>query len=251
MLRKLNFTERAKIARGNIRVTLRRGDDGILVFDPAISFHGVDVVPSARVFIEAWYRTSFMRFDCGSVEAFAPPADLRLTEIEGTGVVRFRVKVVDNQANDHRIVAVADDIVVAEAQPASGGRIPLLPVNFTDTLGQQVWRIAFEPNGPVLELNNRIDDIKDIARGDAAFFALVYPAAVREVLVRILLVEQHDAREDGDEWWNLWLRWAAHRAAPPPHDVEDAAFWIDEVIAAFSSEQKLVDQWRAARAESP
>lgn len=249
MLRKLNFTERVKIPRSDVRVTLRRAEDGVLVFDPQLSFDGIDVVPTARVFIEAYYRTSFMRFDCGSVEAFAPPADRRLTEIDGTSVVRFRVKLVDNQANDHRIVAVADDIVVSEEKRDATGRVPLLPVNFTDTLGQQAWRLAFEPNGPVLELNNRIDAVKDVAKNDAGFFALVYPAAVRQVLVQILLVDQQDAHQEGDEWWNLWLRWAARYVTPLPGDPDEASFWIDEVIAAFCDAQKLIDRWRGARAE--
>jgi hypothetical protein len=249
MLRKLNFTERTKIPRSHVRVALRRGDDGVLVFDPQLSFDGVAVAPHARVFVEAYYRTSFMRFDCGSVEAFAPPDDRRLTEIDGTSVVRFRVKLVDNAANGHRIVAVADDIVVSEEKRETSGRVPLLPVNFTDLLGQQAWRLAFEPNGPVLELNNRIAAIKDVARNDTAFFALVYPAAVRQVLTQILLVEQHDALHGGDEWWDLWLRWAARYAAPLPKDTDEAPFWIDEVIAAFCNEQKTVERWRAAGAE--
>ena len=245
MLRKLNFTERLKIARSSVRVALRRDDDGVLVFDPQLSLAGVAVPPAARVFIEAYYRTSFMRFDCGSVDAFAPPDDRRLTEIDGTSVVHFRVKVVDG----HRIMAVADDMVVSEERRETSGRVPLLPVNFTDALGQQAWRIAFEPNGPVLELNNRIDAIKDLARNDAAFFALVYPAAVRQVLAQILLVEGYDAQQDGDEWWSLWLRWAAHYAGSPPRHSEDAQLWIDDVVSAFCGEQKSVDRWRAARAE--
>lgn len=249
MLRKLNFTERAKIGRSNVRVTLRRDASGVLVFDPQLSFEGVAVVPTARVFIEAYYRTSFMRFDCGSVEAFAPPDDRRLTEIDGTSVVRFRVKLVDNTANDHRIVAVADDIVVAEEKPETAGRMPLLPVNFSDALGQQAWRIAFESNGPVLELNNRIDNIKDVARNDAAFFALVYPAAVRQILTQILLVDEQDAHEEGGEWWNLWLRWAARYASPLPGHTDEAPFWIDDAVAAFCADQTLIDRWRRSRAE--
>ena len=249
MLRKLNFTERAKIPRSHVRVSLRRGDDGVLLFDPQLSFESVAVVPTARVFIEAWYRTSFMRFDCGSVEAFAPPTDRRLTDIDGTSVVRFRVKVVDNAANDHRIVAVADDIVVSEEKPETGGRMPLLPVKFTDALGQQAWRIAFEPNGPVLELNNRIDAVKDVARNDAMFFALVYPAAVRQVLTQVLLVEGHDAHEEGDEWWSLWLRWAERYSSPLPRDEDEAPIWIDDVVAAFCNSQRLIERWRASRAE--
>src|SRR5258708_13141721 len=101
MLRKLNFTERTKIPRASVRVSLRRDAAGVLVFDPQLSFDGAAIVPTARVFIEAYYRTSFMRFDCGSVEAFAPPADRPLTEIEGTSVVRFRVKILSNPPNHH------------------------------------------------------------------------------------------------------------------------------------------------------
>jgi len=246
MLRKLNFTERTKIPRTNVRVTLRRDDDGTLSFDPQLSLDGVGVVPSARVFIEAYYRTTFMRFDCGSVDAFTPPDDRRLTEIDGTSVVHFRVKIVD----DHRIVAVADDIVVSEERVQTGGRVPLLPVSFSDTLGQQAWRLAFETNGPVLELNNRIESVKEVAKNDAAFFALVYPATVRAVLTEILRVHEYAAHDDGDEWWSSWLRWAGRfSSAPLPRDPDEAAFWIDDVVSAFCSEQKTIDRWRAARVE--
>ena len=252
MLRKLNFTERTKLPRANVRVTLRRDADGVLLFDPQLSFDGAGVTPTARVYIEAYYRTSFMRFDCGSVEAFTPPADRRLTEIDSTSVVRFRVKVVDNSANDHRIVAVAEDIIVSEEKPKAGGRVPLLPVSFNEGMGQQAWRIAFVPNGPVLELNNRIDDIQNLAKNDAAFFALVYPAAVREVLTRILLVDRQEAHEESGEWWSLWLRWAArYSTAALPMDEEEAHLWIEDVVSAFCSDQKLIDRWRKSRTESP
>ena len=247
MLRKLNFTERARIPRANVRVTLRRDAGGTLIFDPRLSFDGVDVAPATRVFIEAYYRTSFMRFDCGSVEHFAPPDDRRLIDIDSTSLVRFRVKLVDG--DEHRVVAVADDIVVSEERPETAGRMPLLPVSFTDTLGEQAWRIAFEPNGPVLELSNRIDNIKEMAKSDAAFFALVYPTAVRLVLTQILLVEEHPAHDEGDEWWNYWLRWAAKFNSPLPDDKDDAPLWIDEVVEAFCNQQAPIGRWRAEQKE--
>lgn len=248
MLRKLNFTERARMPRANVHVTLRRDADGTLVFDPRLSFDGVTVPPSTRVFVEAYYRTSFMRFDCGTVESFAPPEDRRLTDIDSTSLVRFRVKLVDG--DEHRVVAVADDIVVSEEKREAAGRVPLLPVSFTDSLGEQAWRIIFEPNGPVLELNNRIDNIKDTAKSDPAFFALVYPAAVREVLTQILLVESHSAHDEGDEWWNYWLRWAARFSSQLPEDADDAPSWIEDVVGAFCNEQTPITRWRAARSDA-
>jgi len=230
-----------------VRVTLRRDADGVLLFDPQLSFEGVAVIPGARVFIEAYYRTSFMRFDCGSVAAYAPPDNRRLTDIDGTSIVRFRVKLVDG----HRIVAVADDIVASAEKPDAAGRMPLLPVSFSDSLEQQAWRIEFETTGPVLELNNRIPDVKDAAKNDAAFFALVYPAAVREILTRILIVDQQPAHEEGTEWWNLWLRWAQRFSTEPlPNDDEEARFWIENVVTGFCAQQTAIDRWRAARSEA-
>src|SRR5206468_6805272 len=94
---------------------------------------------------------------------------------------------------------------------------------------------------------HRIDTIKDIAKSDAAFFALVYPAAVRQVLTQILLVESHSAHDEGDEWWNYWLRWAARFNSPLPDDPDDAPIWIEEVVDAFCNQQTPIARWRAAR----
>ena len=227
MLRKLNFTERVKLPRSHVRIALRRQADGYLSFEPTFSFEGIDAPAEARVYVEAYHRTSFMRFDCGSVGQLVMPADRRLTDIDGSSI-RFRIKVVDETDNAHRIVAVADDIRVAESAPEAGRRVPLLPVQFTDALEQQAWRIAFEPDSPVLELNNRIIGVENIAKDDALFFSLVYPAAVREILTEILLIDGHDAFEESTEWWALWIRWALQYAnAPLPTDSEDAPAWID------------------------
>jgi hypothetical protein len=238
MLRKLNFTERARIPRSDFRVTLRREPDGVLAFDPVLRLQSIAGDGGARVFIEAYHQNSFMRFDCGRVNALSIPADRRLTEIEGSSV-RFRVKIV---GEEHRILAVADDIRVTEGG-AAGQQVPLLPVQFSDAMGQVAWRIAFEPDTPVLELNNQIQEIERIAKESPLFFALVYPAAVREILTQILLVDRHDPFEESDDWWSLWMRWAAQQtSAPLPQELEDAARWIDDVVASFCSANRAVDR---------
>ncbi|HEY3055271.1 MAG TPA: hypothetical protein VGK31_05000 [Thermoanaerobaculia bacterium] len=242
MLRKLNFTERLKLPRNQVRVTLRREPDGVLAFDPALSFEGIAAPSHARVYIEAYHRTSFMRFDCGSVGALSIPSDRRLIDIDGSSV-RFRIKVVDA----HRILAVAEDIRVTERAPDVSGRVPLLPVQFTDALGEQAWRVVFEPDTPVLELNNRTAGIETMARDDALFFALVYPAAVRAILTQILLIDGHDTFDDSTEWWALWILWASRQTAtPPPSDADDAPAWIEDVVSSFSSHYRLVDRINAS-----
>jgi len=240
MLRKLNFTERARIRRSDIQIALRRDPDGVLAFDPLLSLTSVDAPPQARVYIEAYYRSSYMRFDCGTVAAPAPPADRRLTDIESGHVVRFRIKVVDTSGGRHRIVAAADDITAAAEKPESGGRLSLLPVNFCD-LADQVWRITFDANGAVLDLNNRVDGIAEMAKLDPRFFALVYPAAVREILTQILLIEGYETTDDPTEWWSLWLRWAADlTGAAAPDDEDEQQAWIDDVVNAFCAKHQAI-----------
>jgi hypothetical protein len=241
MLRKLNFTERAKLARAAVRIELRRETDGVLAFDPHLDLSNVTAPAHARLFLEAYYRTSYMRFDCGTVGVPATPADRRLSEIDSDNVVRFRLKIVDQSANQHRIVAVADDLVVMLRKPETGSRIPLLPVNFTD-LGDLAWRVDFDVSGAVLELNNRIESIESTAKNDVHFFALVYPAAVREILTTIVLIEQHDPHEVSDEWWSLWMRWAS-RFAEPPVDADDRRGWIEDVVSGFAAQQKLAERF--------
>jgi hypothetical protein len=256
MLRKLNFTERAKIPRAAVRIELRRENDGILAFDPKIDLVGVAAPKDARVYIEAQYRTSYMRFDCGPAGALSIPENRRLTEIDSDRIVRFRVKVVDQTGGARRIVASSNDITVSCDSGGAGARLPLLPVNFDD-LGDQVWRIHFEADQPILELNNRVGSIERLARHDPGFFALVYPAAVREVLTRFLLVDrlqEHDENDENDDagaWPELWIRWAREMIDDPvPSDVDDRRAWIDQVVVAFCGLHRVADKMKMM-AEEP
>jgi hypothetical protein len=249
MLRKLNFTERTRIPRSAIQIALRRESDGVLAFDPVLDLSSVSAPATSRVYIEAHYRTSYMRFDCGTLGDLTLPDDRRLSEIDSGSVVRFRVKVVDNTTHTHRIVAAADDITVSASSIESGARVPLLEVNFRD-LGDLPWRVEFETNGPVLELNNRLEGIERMARHDAAFFALVYPAAVREILTHILMIDQYDLTEDSEEWSSLWLRWAREMTdAAMPNEIEDRGVWIDEIVAAFCGRHRVLEKLQSVHAE--
>jgi hypothetical protein len=246
MLRKLNFTERLKIPNAAIRIELRRADDGALLFDPKLDLAALRVPSDSRVLLEAQYRTSYMRFDLGPVGALTIPEDRRLTDIDSDRIVRFRVKVVDPAQGARRILAASNDITVSCDDGAQGSRISLLPVNFDD-LGDEVWRIHFEAGQPVLELNNRIDSIERTARNDPSFFALVYPAAVREILTHFLLVERWDENDEAEDAPELWVRWARQLIDDPvPADRDERAAWIEEVVVAFCGQHRTADKMRLA-----
>jgi hypothetical protein len=246
MLRKLNFTERTRIPRAAVRIELRRDSDGVLSFEPVLTLAGVAAPPEARVYLEAQYRTSYMRFDCGTISNVQLPAERRLTDIDSDRVVRFRVKVVDHANGQRRIVAASSDLVVAcESGGPPGARVSLLPVNFDD-LGDQVWRVHFEADQPVLELNNRIETIERLARNDPAFFALVYPAAIREILTHFLIIERWDGDDEGDDWADLWIRWSREIIDEPvPNDVDDRREWIDDVVVAFCGLHRVAEKMQS------
>lgn len=128
--------------------------------------------------------------------------------------------------------------------------MPLLPVN-ADDLGDEVWRLKFTDDRPWLEVNNRIDGIKEIARSDERFFALVYPHVIRRVLMQAVLLDGvRDPAEAEDDWRVSWLKWGIHwhpDKERPPTDDDSAVIlqWIEDVAVNFCSRhearQKFVD----------
>jgi hypothetical protein len=246
MLRRFNYTGRKKINRSAVRLTLTRRDNEPPAFDAAIRLDGLNLPAAARVYVEAYYHESYMRFDFGRVGDIRPPADRRLTDIDAGASALFRVKVIDESGEHGRILAEADGLSPLDSEEAAANREPLLPVVTAD-LGHAVWKLDFADDRPVLVLNRLIDNIHMTARGDDAFFALVYPAVVQRILLHILRVEQH-YDVDGDDWRCQWLRFVCQLpgVSPPPKPANDEEFdqmcdrhleWIDGAVLAFCERQ--------------
>ncbi len=248
MIRKFNYTQRKKIPRNRVRIQLSRTRDQ-LAFDLSLNLDGLELPSEARVYLEAWYRTSYMRFACGNVGNPAIPEDRRLTEIDSRNVVHFRLKVVDESDRHHRIVGVADGIRITDGDPSRGASIPLLPVSFSEGLGEMLWNVQFESDGPLLELNQRLESIEQISKLDPLFLAAVYPAAVREIFTEMLLVEEVDPHEEGEDWWHLWLRWAHGLTTEPvPEREADPGLkrmWIEQLAREFAARHALLDRMRS------
>ncbi len=257
MITSLNYTGRQRIPRSAIRIALAEDGDGHRFFDANLDLDGLDLPDSARLYVEAYHKFSYMRFDLGTVAERLNLAEdkRRLTELDASDIVHFRVKVVDKTSSFGRILADADKIA---PETARAKQIPLLPVQPCD-LGELAWRLDFEMDIPVLLVNNRIDpQIMDIVRRDPAWHALVFPAAIREVLSRILLVEDRDDPWSDDDPYALWLRWGSDLvgSSPPQSDDDDEGAldtekrdWIDRVVVAFSMQIHASDKYRRSLME--
>jgi len=106
---RLNYTGRKKINKEDARFRLRPGN-GETSFDAVIQLNGYKIAePDARVWVEAYHRTTLMRFDFGRVGLIAPQNDRRLALFHDPNTVLFRVKVTSETGSERgKLLAEAD-----------------------------------------------------------------------------------------------------------------------------------------------
>lgn len=255
MIRRCNYTGRKRIPQKQIRI---RVDEEAKKFEASWNLEGTEMPASAEVWVEAFTSgsPSTERFAYGTVGTPRPGASdrsLRMLELEAVG---FNFKVVDTGENIGRLLGIARNIRPV-GDDGEAGQQSILPVNPTD-LGQQVWRVNFSHERPWLEVNNRIPEIMQIAREDRKFFSLVYPAVIRQILSRVLIVEEWtDPDGQADNWRVQWLKWGIHWHPDKERPVEGAAQecteewlrWIEDVVAAFCRMHDACDKFTAPKEE--
>ena len=79
MIRKFNYTGRKKIKRSNVRIDLTRDDGGRRFFNIGLQFDDLELPPDAKVYVEAYHRFGYQRYDFGTVGQLVIPADRCLT----------------------------------------------------------------------------------------------------------------------------------------------------------------------------
>jgi hypothetical protein len=145
------------------------------------------------------------------------------------------------------MLAEAEKIPVRFPGEVEEARLPLLPVKAED-LGHEVYRIDFFGPTPMLLINRAVGDKDTVARSPL-FMSLVYPAALREILTRIILVEDYEEYdEEGDSWMDRWLKFATrlpNMGPVPGKDDNDRELWIDDAVAAFAKLQGMLDRFVA------
>ena len=251
MRRTLNYTDRQIIPEEDIRISLTQRN-GKQVFDADLSFENVSVPEGAEVFVEAYYRTDFMRFNWGKIGDLTPPDSLTLDNFPGSGAVFFRVKVVDASDDYGRIIARREEI-----RPWTGdedekkGKRSLFPVRYNPELGDEVWRVSLDPQ-PTLEVNTKGKevDVETVIRQDGGFAALVFHEALRRVLLQMLVIEETplDQIRQTEGWESDWLQFAEEIYRDPPPDPEesepeDRILWIDGVVSRFCSQIGAYDSF--------
>jgi hypothetical protein len=249
MQRRFNSTGRVRIPRSRVEIRLQEPLDhgGFPVAFASLDLVGLDLPHSATVAIEAYFRSSSVRFPCGSVGSLVVPSSMELSEIDRGGAVRFRLLVIDSSQTG-RIIAAADGVRPVRDRD-SPDRQALLPLRETD-LGDELWRVEVEYHtGPTLLINSTIPGLASKLREHALLQGLVFPHALRMILREL---GSGHADEDEDIWRKDWLAFLDGMDIPnepdDPDDPELVDEWIEHAVEAFCAQKSFAGR---ARLEGP
>jgi hypothetical protein len=240
MQRRFNSTGRTRIPRSHVNIRLQEPLDAgaFPIAFATVDLAGLGLPQSATVAIEAYFRSSSMRFPCGTVESMSVPPSMELSEIDRGGAVRFRLLVIDADQSG-RIIAAADGLRPARDRDSSD-RQALLPVCETD-LGDQLWKIDVDyRTGPTLLINGTIPGLASKLRAEALLQGLVLPHALRMILQQL---GRGDADEEDDLWRKEWRTFLHEFDVPvlpdDPEDPESFEDWTEHVVDVFCAHKNF------------
>lgn len=187
---------------------------------------GLSLDPNNQVICIARAGKTSQRFDMGTVAAFRKD-NLPLDELDLSELLKFRILI--HPASESKLLASAENLrPLNETESES-----LLPMEPTD-LGQLLWRVDIDDEGPVLKFNSSIFPSAAGVENYLPFAALVLPEAVRRVMEHI--ADEPDSLTDDSDPFNLWGPWLdALGLDRPMNDADDKEKrdWCNRVVEAF------------------
>lgn len=250
MKRTFNYTGLKRIPLKHVSITLTRSTPDP-EFDATLNLAEYGFPGNAGIWVEAYRRTTWMRWAWGTVAHQQPPADRRLTKFDEPDGVLFRVRVVgQDEADRNRLLGEADRIQPLGEGEAAQQRRPLL-ITHPDDLGDELWRLDWEDDQPRLLINRNAKPSWRQAASTAWFSTLVYPEVLRQILKKILIEEKWSPNDDdGSDWRSDWLHFASRvlNAGPPPdaNQVDDCSQWVDDAVNSFARRKGLMRLWNKA-----
>ena len=245
--RRVNSTGRKRIGQKCVDIRMLVSEPGAaLKASISVSLDGLGFPHDALVAVEAYYRSSGMRFELGSVRNLRAQEILELSEIDRAGAALFRLKVIDNNVEPGKVLGSAERIA-PRCETEGKNRRFLFPVQYQD-LDADVWRVSIEDEDrPRLIINSRLRDFRHKLQQEPLIFGIILPAALRFVLQG--LVSNSESGEDEYEqgWKEDWLEYcreALHVQDDPRNMTTeiDKKDWIDKAVMRFCENFEFVQK---------
>lgn len=248
--RRINSTGRKRIGRECVEISmLETPPDEPLKAQARLSLDALNFPPDATVALEAYHRSSGMRFDCGTVGSLNMPEVLVLSEVDRAGSVLFRLKVVDNDDEPGKLLGSAERLK-PKSEGESEERRSLFPILYRD-LKHDLWKVTIEQGDrPVLIVNKRIPGFSHKLLESPMMQGLLLPAALRFVLLE--LVSSAETGEDDEEagWKEEWIAFCRDElgtGSDDPREIADASAkddWIDDTVQRFCENLSFIKRIR-------
>lgn len=245
MKRRINYTGRKRIDHSSVSIKLTTTDAG-MQFDANLSLEGQQLPDSAAVYVEAYKKLDWMRFEFGTIGSIRPPSDRALEKFANTDGLKFRVKVVaTDEESLGKLLAEADRIKPTHTDKTQQNRRSILPIDPVDLDGR-LYRLNMAGD-PVLEVDRRMGENWLAVTSSPLFQSLVFPAVFHEILWHLACGEEGFPDEDEpDGWRSDWGRLV--RALPgfrPPETTQDD-IWVEDMTDALCRSFGVLDRFNQA-----
>ena len=255
-IRRINSTGRKRITRRHIKIEMLPSALGEpLKAKAALTLDSYGFPASSLVVIEAYHRSSGMRFDCGTIGTLSIPDPLVLTDVDRSGSTLFRLKVIDDYAEPGKLLGSAER-VEAEREGKGEDFRSIFPVDYRD-LEHDVWKVEIELGSrPILIINKRIPGFLPRVLENPLTVGIFLSGAFRFVLQE--LVRETGTEEDGEGlgWKEDWLEYCKVElgSVDDPRDYRDEEKeknWIDDMVNRFCGSKAFIDEMRHFQGETP
>lgn len=240
MLRTFNYTGRKRVHQSEASFQIETKPGRPPTFSADIRVSKENYPDDASVYVDAWYRETRQRFRFGTVGRIVPPSNTTLSEVELTEGIQFRILVVD-ETGKHALLLGEGTFRIAGDNPDDQDKRSLVSVIARD-LGSLPWKVEFdEDQRPSLLVNRKIPNPIEKMRSDPVFQALVLPAAMKEILRRVIFSDETDT---DSEVYRQWLAFSLTLTDQEPDDLDGDARenWIYEAVSEFCDRFDLVDR---------
>lgn len=244
MIRKFNYTNRKKISSESITITLNDNKKE-KNFELQFSFQGYNFPDYAKIYIEAYYKTNYMRFPFGSVSSISPPPSTVLTDFINTDLIYFRVKIVDETSINGRLLALASGLEPKNIESEQKNRMSILKVNYDADLGQRLYHLELDEieDLPILEINKKLENGSVLVTSDV-FISTIYTSVIQELATEIINDDAY-YQEDDECWQGYWIKYFKHIlgvSSIRPTKTDDDELkkeWVEEIVNSFCNKYKV------------
>ena len=247
---RLKLLNRQKIAQSDIKIAFETTGKAKR-FTAELDLSKYRLPPDAQIFVDARQLMETIRFDLGTVGKPSARVARDISRLHGERVT-FEVNVIT--PSGARKLATAEAIRPVNELTGAPGLVPLLPVDASRDLDGLVWCIEYvehvggRTDAPVLCIDpSVVNGAASTFLQDSAARALIFPAALREVLIRILVTDEHPFEHKSEEWPDSWLRFAAKLTSEDVPSTEalkdDKLRFADQASKAFSRHHMLLSNF--------